>query len=146
MSSANLLAKLSALADQALAESQKVSIDAVPRDFEVPVLHQLLVTAGSAWASADKEATLLEETKRALYAALLLDQLEAARVAGTKLSKADAELMITCDTRYLHHISAMVLARKQANLYRIRYDSTKQLIDMLRTQEANHRSAAGNFA
>lgn len=138
-----MLDRLAALADRMRAQlPTSEQLGTIPSDFDVPVLYRLLHDAGEAWTSADKVAAMLEETRKPLTAALILDQLQDARLAGIKLAKTDAELVAACDSRYLHHVEAMVSARKQANLYRVRYDSARQLIDMLRTQEANHRSAA----
>ena len=95
-------------------------------------LHERLRLAGEEWAEADYAASLLEETKKSV-----LSQ-EMQRFAG--LSNAAAEAKAMGSDVYLNHIREMSAARREANKARVRYDSAKMFVELLRTQEATKRA------
>jgi hypothetical protein len=78
-------------------------------------------------------ADLLEETKKSLIAELMTE-------CNEKSSSAK-ETYALHQKRYRDHIESMVVARKAANKAKVRYDSAKVWVDLLRTQNANERAA-----
>lgn len=95
-------------------------------------IHEKLVTLGSAWAEANYAADLLEETKKTELARLM-NKLEG--------SQAARETEAMANPLYREHIAKMTETRKTANIAKVKYDSAKVWVDLLRTQNANERAA-----
>ena len=93
-----------------------------------------LAEAGHEWADKEAAASLLEETRKSVRAQLACEYIEGAG------SAAKAELLAEADQRYTEHLTAMVEARKQANVARVNYDSGKIWTEMVRTAEATKRA------
>lgn len=94
--------------------------------------YEALVKAGEEWADADAAASLLEETKSAVRARLMLE------AEGTTASA--KEMYALADPDYDKHIKSMVSARKLANKMKVRYDSAKVLAEMRRSEESTRRA------
>jgi hypothetical protein len=98
---------------------------------------------GIEWANADEAANLLEETKKTLLAQYTVLYQKGTGAAGAKpVSMANAEALAMADARYHAHIETMVKARTQANRLRVRYDSGRIKIELLRSLIARQREAA----
>ena len=94
-------------------------------------IHERLVTAGESWADLDAAASLLEETKKSVLAELM-NKAEGSMAARESEALADAV--------YRHHVTTMVTARKEANRAKVRYDSAKAWVELMRTQESTRRA------
>lgn len=95
-------------------------------------LHYELVTVGMEWAEAQAAYDLLYETKK-----ILLAKLKAS--SGGK-SEAERESRALASPEYMEHIAAMNKAAKKAMELRVKYDSLKTYIDMLRSKMALQRA------
>ena len=102
-------------------------------EFDPEAIFQRLNDAGEDWSDKDAAANILEETKKTLLAELM---------QGFQGSNAERERCALADTTYKHHLKTMVAARKEANRARVRYDSTRVLAEMRRTQESTRRAEA----
>ena len=100
-------------------------------DFDPDAIYQKLVDAGEEWTDKDAAANLLEETKKTLLAELM---------NGFQGSNAERERCALADTTYKHHLKSMVMARKEANRSKVRYDSMKVLAELRRTQQSTRRA------
>lgn len=96
-------------------------------------IHEKLVTLGEEWAENQAAAELLEECKKPLISQLSTECNEASATAKEAYALRHAD--------YKKHIEIMVKARKSANKSKVRYDSAKVWVDLLRTQNANERAA-----
>lgn len=96
-------------------------------------IHEKLVTLGTEWAEANSTADLLEETKKSLIAELMTE--------CNEKSSAAKETYALRQKRYLDHIEGMIMARKAANKAKVKYDTAKVWVDLLRTESANERAA-----
>lgn len=95
-------------------------------------IHEQLVTLGEAWANSNYAADILEETKKTMLAKLM---------NGLEGSHAAKETIALADAKYHEHLAKMCEARKQANIDKVKYDSAKMWVELLRTQAANDRIA-----
>lgn len=95
---------------------------------------QELSERGKAWAEAEAAAAMLEETRRPLRSQLAAEYLREGE-AGNR-----AEMMAEADPAYQSHVESMVLARKEANIARVRYKTFEAWIDMKRTNAATERA------
>lgn len=102
-------------------------------------LTERLIRAGEEWAEANAAASLLEETRKAVWSEVAMDLLK----SGAASSVAQAEKMAYASERYKDHLEGMADARKAANKARVRYDSGKTYTELLRTQEATKRAEMG---
>lgn len=96
-------------------------------------IHEKLVTLGTEWAETNAAADLLEETKKSLIAELMTE--------CDEKSSAAKESYALRQKRYREHIEEMITARKLANRAKVKYDTAKVWVDLLRTQNANERAA-----
>lgn len=99
-------------------------------------LYEKLVAAGDEFADLNEAAELLEETKRILVSQLMVDSGES--------SVAAKEAWAYRQEAYKNHITAMVKARKLANKAKVRMDSSRVYVELLRTQAANERAISKN--
>jgi len=98
---------------------------------------------GIDWANADEVASLAEETKKTLLAQFTVEYQKGSSAVGAKpMSMANAEALALADPRYSAHLENMVKARTQANRLRVRYDSGRVKIDLLRSLIATRREEA----
>lgn len=95
---------------------------------------------GTQWANADEEANLLEETKKTLLAQLTMQQ-QTGSGGGRPMAMNQAETRAMAEPSYKEHIENMVKKRAVANRLKVRYESGKVKIDLLRSLLANERAA-----
>jgi hypothetical protein len=91
-----------------------------------------LAKRGQEWADADGVARLLEETKSTLLAQIASEH--------AKESAAKADLLAKADERYAVHIKGMVEARTRANKAKVKFDTYKAYVEMLRTNASTDRA------
>ena len=99
-------------------------------------IYEKLVTLGTEWAELHAAAEILEETKKTLLAQLTLE------AEGSSMSAKENHAMAS--KPYDEHIRRMVLSRKRANTAKVKYDSAKVWVDLMRTKEASDRAATRN--
>jgi hypothetical protein len=87
---------------------------------------------GQEWAEADGQARLLEETKAPLLAQIAQEH--------AKESAAKADQLAKADERYTVHLMGMVEARTRANKAKIKYDTYRAYVEMLRTNASTDRA------
>lgn len=104
-----------------------------------------IIEAGERWSDTDAAASLLEETRKSLLAKLTLQYVEEGvpsskpGVPPKPMSQTQAEAKALADERYQLHIRQMVDARKEANTARVRYDTGKLKVELLRSLQATLR-------
>jgi hypothetical protein len=91
-----------------------------------------LAKRGLEWAEADGIARQLEETKSTMLAVIASEH--------AKESAAKADLLAKADERYAVHIKGMVEARTRANKAKVKFDTYKAYVEMLRTNSATDRA------
>lgn len=91
-----------------------------------------IVRAGEDWADKEAAAQLLEETRKAVLAKLMVES-AVASIGGK-------EMTALADPEYKRFVEGMVNARKAANKARVRYDSSKVLAELRRSQESTRRA------
>ena len=91
-----------------------------------------IVKSGSDWADKDAAATILEETKKTVFAELFNQQPEGS--IGVR------EYAASADPVYKLHVVNMVNARKEANRAKVRFDGAKLLADLRRSEESTRRA------
>lgn len=95
-------------------------------------IHERLCSLGQAWAKANYEADLLEETKKTMLAKIM---------NGIEGSNAAREMEAQANPLYHDHIARMCKAREAANIAKVKYDSAKMWAELMRTQAATERAA-----
>jgi hypothetical protein len=93
-----------------------------------------IVERGADWADKEHAASLLEETRKSVRAQIAIKNFADAG------SAAKAELVAEASPEYVEHVTAMVVARKVANLAKVQYEAGKTWIDLIRSQEASRRA------
>ena len=102
-------------------------------EFDPDKIYHNIVTAGEEWADKEAAAELLEETRKTVLAELV-------NSIPSAMSMAARESQALADAAYRLHITNMVVARKEANKARMRYDAVKVLGEMRRSQESTRRA------
>lgn len=92
--------------------------------------------AGEDWSDKDAAANLLEETKKSVLAELINN--------ADGSSMAAKESQAQADPAYKLHLTNMVNARKEANRARVKYDSARAWVELIRTSEATRRTEMGS--
>jgi len=100
--------------------------------FDPDKISARLVELGDDYADKEAAATLMEETKKTVLSRLKLQSDEG--------SDAARETEALASDEYRKHIENMILARRDANKARVRFDSMKAWIELRRTQAANQRA------
>lgn len=95
-------------------------------------IHERLRLAGEEWADKDAAANSLEETKPVVLAELTN------QAQGS--SAAEKKSMALAEPAFKLHLTSMVVARKEANRARVRYDIAKIWADLVRTRETTKRA------
>ena len=90
------------------------------------------VELGHKWVDADAAASLLEETKKTVFAEMMRQSNE--NTIGAK------EAFAASHTTYKEHIDAMVEARRVANRALVEYKAAQVWIDMARSVESSRRA------
>ena len=101
--------------------------------FDPDRIYHEITKAGEDWADKEAAADLLEETKKTVLAEIM-------NAIPNKSSAAQVEREALADPVYRLHVTNMVLARKEANKARVRYEATKVLSEMRRSQESTRRA------
>lgn len=91
---------------------------------------------GKRWAELTHAAHLLEKTRDATLAQLILGNLEAS--PGQSMRR--AELAAKASDDWSNHIYAIADARLKANLAKIEYDAACATFEAMRTAEATRRA------
>ena len=95
---------------------------------------------GIEWADKDAAASILEETKKTLLAQLVQDEQRGSKAAGGKvLSVAQAENNAMANPQYEAHLKLMIEARKESNRAKVRYDTGRVKIELMRSLIAARR-------
>ena len=102
-------------------------------EFDPDRIYQNIVAAGEEWADKEAAAELLEETRKTVLAELM-------NAEEKGLSMAARESFALASPTYKLHVTNMVIARKEANKARMRYDAVKVLAEMRRSQESTRRA------
>lgn len=95
-------------------------------------LTERLVKAGETWADLNAAAAALEETKDAILSAILAEHFDQPEWKAKALARKD--------DRYTEHVGKMIKARQAANKARVRFDSGKAYVDLMRSAEASRRA------
>lgn len=103
-------------------------------EFDPKTLYEKLVTLGVAWATANQGAEMLEESKHSVLSHLALECLESSQAAKEAFARRHPD--------YIDHLRKMVVARKDANIAKVKYESAKTYVDLMRTREASLRAAS----
>ena len=99
--------------------------------FDPTEIAERMRLAGEEWSDLDAAANMLEETRKSVLAELM-NQAEG--------SMAARESEALADPVYKLHITNMVTARKEANRARVKYDTAKAWVELVRTSEATKRA------
>lgn len=102
-------------------------------DFDPDKIYHQIITSGEEWSDKDAAADLLSETKKTVLAEIM---------NGLQGSASERERIALADPIYRLHLTNMVMARKEANRARVRYDAVRVLSEMRRTQESTRRAEA----
>ena len=92
-------------------------------EFDPDRIYHNIIEAGEEWADREAAASLLEETRKTVLAELV-------NSSPTSMSVAAREALALADAAYKLHLTNMVVARKEANKARMRYDAVKVLAEM----------------
>ena len=103
-------------------------------DFDPDRIYKQLTDAREDWSDKNAAAELLEETRKTVLAEL------ANKEHGSQNAKEAAAL---ANPVYKLHITNMVVARKEANRARVRYDAMKVLAELRRTEQSTRRAEMG---
>ncbi len=103
-------------------------------EFDASKIYSAIVEAGDSWSDKDAAATILEEVKKSVLAELFISQ-------PMTLSATVREWNALADPAYKLHLTNMVLARKEANKARVRFDGAKLLGELRRSEESSRRAA-----
>jgi len=126
--------------------SAPLSFSQLSRDFDPYRLTQEVIQAGEEWAEQDAAASALEETRRTLLAKLVLEVTESGYRSGgagekpRAISATAAESRALADPRYEQHLELMVMARKEANRMKVRYDMGRMRLELMRSLQATMRN------
>jgi hypothetical protein len=93
-----------------------------------------VIAAGEEWCDREAAARHLEEAKASVRAELACKWME----EGDSATKAAEKALAS--PAYQEHLTAMVEARRKANLARVLYDGMRLRADLLRTEAATLRS------
>jgi len=100
-----------------------------------PISEQYRVAANQ-WVDADAAASILEETKSAVFAemtsALLSDNM--------RLAVNRAEVLVKSSPQWKTHVTSMVEARRQANRFKVEMEYLRMRHSEQQSIEATHRA------
>lgn len=118
---------------------------AILEGFDPAKLSAEMEQAGRDWAHEDALASQMEETRKSLLAQYQLEFMSEGLVAkpgmnAKPISATAAELKALADQRYMLHLEMMVEARKRANSARVRYDSVRVKLELMRSLQATIRN------
>lgn len=118
---------------------------AVLEGFDPAKLAAEMEQAGREWASEDALASQMEETRKSILAQYQLEFMAEGMISkpgmnSKPISATAAELKALADQRYQLHLEMMVEARKRANAARVRYDSIRVKLELMRSLQATIRN------
>ena len=102
-------------------------------EFDPDRIYAHIIEAGEEYCDKEAAAELLEETRKTVLAELM-------NAEDKAMSMAARESLALADPVYKLHVTNMVIARKEANKARMRYDAVKVLAEMRRSQESTRRA------
>lgn len=88
--------------------------------------------AGEEWSDLDAAANMLEESRKSILAELIN------QASGGSIAAREYEAL--ANPAYKLHITNMVNARREANRARVKYDTAKAWVELVRTSEATKRA------
>ena len=91
---------------------------------------------GEEWADKHAAAEALEEAQKSVLAEIAADY----KATNAKTSMAEAETFARASRKYREFVAEMVEARRLANRARVRFDTWRAYIEMLRSREATQRA------
>jgi hypothetical protein len=95
---------------------------------------------GLEWVEKDEQASILEETKKTVLAQLIREEQLASKSTGGKgIPMNQAESNALASPVFESHLKGMVAARAEANRAKVRYDSARIRIELLRSLIAARR-------
>lgn len=100
--------------------------------FDPTEIAERMRLAGEEWSDLDAAANMLEETRKSVLAELVNQS------KGGSIAAKESEALANPD--YKEHINKMVEARRNANRARVRYDTAKAWVELVRTSEATKRA------
>lgn len=100
--------------------------------FEPNEIAERMRLAGEEWSDLDAAANMLEETRKSVLAELVNQS------KGGSIAAKESEAL--ADPAYKLHLANMVNARKLANRARVRYDTARAWVELVRTSEATKRA------
>jgi len=100
--------------------------------FDPTEIAERMRLAGEEWSDLDAAANMLEETRKSVLAELVNQS------KGGSIAAKESEAL--ADPAYKLHITNMVNARKEANRARVKYDTARAWVELVRTSEATKRA------
>ena len=97
------------------------------------ILYHKMLEAGEDWADKQAAFNVLEDTKNAVLARLML--------ASDAQSVAAREIQAKANPQYQGHVETTQAAFKDALKAKVKYEAIKVWIDLKRTESANERAA-----
>jgi hypothetical protein len=94
--------------------------------------------AANNWVDADAAASLLEETKSAVFAERVSELIE----KNIRLAVNRAEVLVKSSGEWKDHVTKMVEARRQANRYKVTMEYLRMRFSEQMSVEATHRAEA----
>lgn len=94
--------------------------------------------AANQWVDADAAASLLEETKSAVFAEMAAKVLE--KNKGLAVNR--AEVLVKSSPEWKDHVTKMVYARRDANRHKITMEYLRMRHSEQQSQEATYRTEA----
>ena len=104
------------------------------RDWASRAYHEI-IEAGTDWADKDAAAKFLDDTRKPTLAQITNKMDAGSQTAKDALARAHPDYEI--------HLIQLKLARKEANLARVKYDAAKTLASLRQTQESLKKAEMG---
>lgn len=96
-----------------------------------------LIEVGETWADLDASASLFEELRKSVLGKLVLEFTASGMPAGK------AEHAAYDAPEYRQHVTQMVEARRKATRARVRWDTGRVHVDLMRSAESTKRAEMG---
>ena len=100
-----------------------------------PISEQYRIAA-NLWVDADAAASLLEETKSAIFAEMTSKLIE----ENIRLAVNRAEVIVKSSKEWKDHVTKMVEARRNANMHKVQMEYLKMRFSEQMSVEATHRA------
>jgi hypothetical protein len=99
------------------------------------IAYREIIEAGTDWADKDAAAKFLDDTRKPTLAQITNKMDAGSQAAKDSLARAHPE--------YKEHLEKLRVARKAANLSRVKYDAAKTLASLRQTQESLKKAEMG---